>query len=160
MENSHMKNFKKNLQLRIIILTALMLCLWVVYIFSFQMLRSTNISATSFSPFPIDSFRIGAQVGIGIGLYLGILYHWAKAIHAFRNPEKLKLLYIAETDERKLFIKQKAGRLPCLIISISLATATVIAGSFNHTIFITLLITYFFVCLVHLILKLYYHWNY
>jgi len=155
MENSQLENFKKNLQLRIIALTSLMVFLWIVYIFSINMIQMSPQSSHG-----LDNFKTGVQFGFGAGLYIVILVFWIKAIHAVRNPDKLKSLYIAETDERKLFIKQKSGTLGAMITLVGLIIGIVVSGVFDDTVFLTLLGAYFFVAFVHAGLKLYYTWKY
>jgi hypothetical protein len=75
---------------------------------------------------------------------------------AMRDPEKLERLYIAEFDERKLMIQQMSGSVGFNVTIVGLLIATVIAGSYNATVFFSLLGASIFVALIRLVLKLYY----
>ena len=105
-------------------------------------------------------FIDGFQVGVASCL-LGVMIIFAvKYFIAISRPDRLKKLYIFETDERRIFIKQKTGNLGMNIIIYGLAVGTSVAGNLNNTVFFSLLGACLFVTLVRGIMKLYYNRKY
>jgi Fe2+ transport system protein B len=113
---------------------------------------------TNETQFPenIRDFILGFQTGIFIFLVCMLVIFIIRNVAAIANAEKLKKLYISETDERTLFIKQKTGSIGMNIILYGLIFGAVISGSIDYTIFLTLLGTCLFVAIVRGFLKLYY----
>jgi len=141
-----MEVFKKKLQTRVIILAIGLVCISATFTFTSEgLIRS-----------PTECFQAGFQFGVSIAVILVMVYHMFKTISAIRNPEQLKSLYISETDERKLFIMQKSGSIGMNIVKFGLVLGAFIAGSFNDTVFFTLLGACFFVLLVNKFLMFYY----
>ena len=104
----------------------------------------------------LQSFIAGFQTGFTIVIGILLLVILAKTRIAIRNPEQLKKAYIAETDERSLMIRQKAGSAVMNIIMYGLSVGALVAGNFNETVFVTLLAACLFVGLVGVSFKLYY----
>lgn len=88
------------------------------------------------------------QIGIFLGLQLAILFKIQKLRSALKNDYALKVLYIEETDERKKMIEQKTSSIGFTVIMICIVLATVISGFYNSIVFLTLIITSFFILLV------------
>jgi len=108
----------------------------------------------------LQSFTEGFQVGAIIALFGSLIFSFIRNVLAMKNPEKLKKLYISETDERKLMIMQKSGSDGMNIVMYGLAVGTAVAGNFNDTVFFTLLGASLFVTLVRCFMKLYYFKKY
>lgn len=105
-------------------------------------------------------FVDGFQVGLLAVLLGATIFNMIRIQIAVRNPEKLKKLYVAETDERKLFIQQKAGSMGFTIVIFGLVLATIVAGNYNITVFFTLLGATVFVEMVGGFLKIFYKFKY
>lgn len=104
-----------------------------------------------------SGFVGGFQSGLAI-CFLGVLIVLSvRYIITLRNPEKLKKQYVSETDERKLFIKQKTGDVGMNIIIYGLMVSTAVSGNINDTVFLTLLCATAFVSSVRAFLKIYYN---
>ena len=149
-----MEEFKKKLQKRVILYSCA-LCFAGAAV-----LLTRNFKKELFEPEHIRDFMDGFQLGFFIGLFSVLMVFLIKTIIAIRKPEKLKKLYISETDERNLLILQKSGSSGMNIAMYGLAVAAAIAGNFNYTVFFTLLSAAVFVTLIRLIFKLYYHKKY
>jgi hypothetical protein len=112
--------------------------------------------ATRFRERLIWETHIGFLWGIGTALTGVLLYCTIRSIGALRDQEKLKKLYIRETDERTRLVQQKSGSIGMNIACIGLVLAAAVAGIFNITVFVTLLAAGLFVCVIRGILKIYY----
>lgn len=108
----------------------------------------------------LQGFIEGFQVGSIVALFGALIFFIIRNIIAIKNPERLKKLYISETDERKLLIKQKSGSVGMNIIMYGLAAGTAISGNINDIVFFSLLGACMFVTLVRVSLKLYYRNKY
>ena len=108
------------------------------------------------APSPTGHFIAGFQSGISFALALLFLLSIYRTFVAMKNPDKLKKLYISETDERVLLIRQKAGSAGMNIVMYGFIIAAFIAGNFNEIVFFTLLAACLFVGLVRGFFKLYY----
>ncbi len=101
-------------------------------------------------------FMSGFSIGAAIGIMLLIFVLGVQAMTALKNQERFDKLYIAETDERSKFIKDKCGSRVILPTSITLLAVAVILGNYNFTVFATLLCASLFQLLVCLVIKIYY----
>jgi len=149
-----MDEFKKKLRNRQILIFVAMLGATGAFILS------SCLEKESATPENLRDFIGGFQVGVAAGLLGVLIVFAARYFMAIGNPERLKKLYISETDERRLFIKQKTGDIGMNIITYGLIVGTIVAGNFNDTVFITLLCTCLFVSLIRGFLKLYYRRKY
>ncbi|MCL1886262.1 MAG: hypothetical protein FWF98_05895, partial [Dehalococcoidia bacterium] len=103
---------------------------------------------------PYWNVNIGqVQLIIVASIIIILGYSVTKYIMAIRDPERLKRLYISETDERNILIKQKTDSVGMSIVMYVVAIAAAIAGNDSEPVFYTLLFTLVFVTLVHLLLK-------
>ena len=149
-----MEEFKKRLLHRQIFIWAGMLLACFVFIISSRFEKVETV------PEFMRGFIDGFQAGVA-ACFLGVLIIFAvKYFIAIRRPDKLKNLYIFETDERRMFIKQKTGNIGMNIIIYGLAVGTAVAGNLNNTVFFTLLGACLFVTSVRGIMKLYYNRKY
>ncbi len=101
-------------------------------------------------------FLRGFQTGLFITLMLIAVYSIAKMLSALKNPDKLKMTYIDETDERTKAISEKSGHNLFLAWCYPMLLATIISGYFSSSVFFTLLCALIFFELVHKALVIYY----
>ena len=149
-----MENFKKQLFSRQVLLIAGLLFATAALVFTGRFEKEAA------APENLRGFIDGFQIGIAAGLLAVLLMFAVKHFLAIRNPDRMKKLYIAETDERRLFIKQKTGDIGMNIISYGLVVGTAIAGNIHDTVFLTLLGASLFVTTVRAFLKIYYNIKY
>lgn len=149
-----MDDFRKRMQRRQIILVCGLLGACCAILLSRHYEKAP--SASEF----LRGFAEGFQTGIiAVTLLLPAFFIFRNTF-AMRDPERLKRLYISETDERKLMIMQKSGSDGMNVIMYGLAVGAAVAGNFNDTVFFTLLGACLFVTLVRGIMKLYYNLKY
>ena len=98
----------------------------------------------------------GFQTGMATGFVILCIAVIIRYISVLRNEEKMKKLYVEETDERKLMIYQKSGSMGMNIVMAGLAAAAVFAAYFDFAVFVTLMCASLFVSLIRFALKLYY----
>lgn len=108
----------------------------------------------------INEKMISFDIGASAGIELVMVYYVAKYAGSITNEEKLRKLYIEETDERKEYISSKIGVNGLVIIMLSLLLGGIIAGYFNMTVFVTLIAAAIFCALMTLGLKIYYNKKY
>lgn len=150
-----MEEFKKALQRQRILLVSGLLCACAAICLSARFFEK-EATTSDFASGYISGFQVGVTVFL-----LGILVVFiAKHTLALRNPAQLKKLYIATTDERQRFIKQKTGSIGLNVISYGLIVSTAVAGNINDTVFFSLLGACLFVVTVQGFLKLYYRNKY
>lgn len=101
-------------------------------------------------------FAQGFELGAFLGMIGGLLLSLINNLGALRKPARLKELYIKETDERNLLIQQKTGLWGFSLMVFGLLLASIVAGFFDQTVFLTLLGALGFLSLIQLVLKLYY----
>lgn len=104
----------------------------------------------------VSGFIYGFQVGISVGLEVIVILYTMKYAMVLKNENKLKALYVEENDERTKLIHDKIGGAGFNFALGAIATATVVAGFFNQTVFMTLLGVLVFIVLVKGSLKVYY----
>lgn len=125
-----MDNYRKVLRRRMYLLTVPILL--AVGLSIFNIFFASERIKESF----IFGFQFGAAISLGIiSIVLLIFYRRILA-----DDKKLKLQYNKENDERLKTIRAKAGVPMLLITSIVMIIAGIIAGYFNLTIFITLVV--------------------
>ena len=149
-----MEGFEKKLYNRIFLVFAGIIGATEAIYYSNRFTKEVSVSED------LRGFIIGFQIGIGTCLLVAMVYAMIKYFSAIRNPDKLKKIYISETDERRLFIKQKTGGIGMNIVTYGLVVGTVAAGNINDSAFLTLLCASLFVVLVRGVLKLYYRNKY
>ncbi len=107
-----------------------------------------------------DGFFDGMQVGWLFGMaavMAGMTVRYSRALH---NDALLQKFYIQETDERNRMIRDKIGGLGMNLAIGMLALGALIAGSFDRTVFITLMCATLGVLLLRIGLKLYFYHKY
>ena len=149
-----MDKFKKKLQGQQLLLVTGLLCACCA------VLLTRNYEKESSTSEYLQGFIEGFQTGIIVALVGALIFFISRNFMAVNVPERLKKLYISETDERKLFIKQKSGSVGMNIVMYGLAVGTATSGNINDTAFFSLLSACIFVAIVRAFLKLYYRKKY
>ena len=149
-----MDAFKKQLSVRLGLLTSGLLVICISLTLSGHYEKPASESEM------MQGFISGFQVGIAVALLLVMLFFVIRYIRAINNSERLRRLYIVETDERNVLIRQKTGSIGIHITNYGLILGTVVAGNINDVAFLTMLAASLFVGLVHVFLKLYYRRKY
>ena len=143
---------KKRIIINIIILVFILMIYGLLLIFRVSLIEMTGIKLDEHW----DSFNQGFCFGIVcaiIGVVLGTVI---KYMNAIKKEEKLRKLYIKETDERIKIIEEKIGSVGFNICIFGMLITAVISSFINTTIFLTLLGCAFFFVIIKLILKIYY----
>lgn len=101
-------------------------------------------------------FLSGFQTGLFTALMLVAIYSIAKMLAAIKNPDKLKMMYIDETDERTKAISEKSGHNLFMALCYPMLLADIISGYFSSAVFFTLLGVLLFMDITHLAMVFYY----
>lgn len=140
-----MENFRKQAKRTLIIYIAVLaaaVVLWVV----FSVFDIAGIEKDS------SSFRTGACSGITALMALNI----ARYSEALKNDEKLKKLYIAETDERTRLIFEKSNSASFRTVIIVLGLSAMVASFYSETVFSTLIAVIFVIIFINAGFNFYY----
>ncbi|MBE6855939.1 MAG: hypothetical protein E7500_00730 [Ruminococcus sp.] len=121
-----MKEFKEKIQHKIKLYSLFMVCMVLIFISGITMFQ------TEFD------FAKGMMTGFFISIMVGLMYYISRLNDALKNEEKLKEMYIAETDERNLAIAKETSSTATPIIMMGLALSALVAGFINTIICITL----------------------
>lgn len=95
-------------------------------------------------------------MGVFVGIELVSVYMLVSSYTALNNKEKLKEMYINETDERNMAIAKETSQKSALISMIGTALATIVAGFFDKKICLLLCAVVFFDVLVTVLVSMYY----
>ncbi|MDE6710354.1 MAG: hypothetical protein K2J76_07680 [Oscillospiraceae bacterium] len=144
MENFR-KQAKRTLKIYIFVL-AVAIVLWVV----FTVLEIAGGENNS------SNFRNGACAGIATLMALNIVRYSA----ALKDDEKLKKLYIAETDERTRLIYEKSNSSSFRTLIIVLGLSTIVSSFYSDTVFYTLIAVIFVIIFIQAIYSFYYRRKY
>ena len=147
-----MENFKKTLKKRFIAyttLSVLMLTVNVVLIIlnAFEILKPV---ATS----------MGAVYGALMGGFVVLLKYAIDAKKALKDEKRFKKLYVANTDERMLFIEKSTSNLTTNIFLVILGIAAIIFTYINETIYYTLFYVFIIYLNITFICNIYYNKKY
>ena len=149
-----MEKFKNQLKTRFILN-----CVAVVVFALVIALLSYTVSGRMDEEGP-EIYFLGFQTGAATA-FTGMLLIFALRLGmALRNPEKLRKLYVAETDERRCFVAQKTGSTGIKAAIGGLFGAAIAAGYYNFTVFVTLIGACLFVCAIVISMKVYYSAKY
>jgi len=149
-----MDNFKKQVTVR------LRLLIFGLGVTSLSLILSSRYDKPASESEFMQDFISGFQAGIAVALLLVLFFFVIRFARAITNSERLRQLYIIETDERNALIRQKTGSIGMNIANFGLILGTVVAGNINDTAFLTMLAASLFVGLVHAFLKIYYRRKY
>ncbi|MDR3085990.1 MAG: hypothetical protein LBU47_06740 [Christensenellaceae bacterium] len=108
-----------------------------------------------------DSFMVNGHIsaytlGEATGIAFVAAFYSLRGLFALRDESRLKKLYIAETDERSLFIAAKSGGAAMTVAMAGLALGALCAGFFSEAVFWALNGAMLFLALVCCCFKLYY----
>lgn len=111
---------------------------WLLITVLFILNQQFNFIGIRLTPANHDvaSFQLGLILGIEF-LAVATMMRYIKAL---KGTTSIELLYNQEHDERQQLIRQKSGMPMLMITSTLLLVAGVIAGYFNATVFLTLVI--------------------
>lgn len=140
-----MENFRKQAKRTLIIYIAVLavaIVLWVVFTV-FDIAGGENNSS---------NFREGACAGVTALMALNAARYSA----ALKNDEKLKKLYIAETDERTRLIYEKSNSASFRTVVIVLGLSTMVASFYSETVFYTLIAVIFVIVFIQVGFNFYY----
>lgn len=101
-------------------------------------------------------FLSGFQFGLFTALMLEAIFSIVKMLSALKNRDKLKRMYIGETDERSKAICEKSGHNLFMAWCYPMLLAAIISGYFSSIVFFTLLGALVFMILVYYALVIYY----
>lgn len=137
-----MENFKRSLKLRVV---------WGSVYCAAALVLSISL------PFAAGrTYASGFTVGVAIGIAAIALFFVIQSARALKNEEKIRKLYIAQTDERAQFIAGRCARSSLLIILALIALADLVAVYLDRTVFYTLLTVTYCIALIAAGSKLYY----
>lgn len=140
-----MEDFRKKVERRFKLDTMVCLCSLALYF----MLKFLTKGASDFAQ--------GISMGVFVGMEIVAVYSLSRTFTALRNEEKLKEMYINETDERNIAIQKETSQKGSTISMVGTAVAAIAAGFFDEKICFTLVAALLFSALVTIILNAYYN---
>lgn len=147
-----MENFKKTLKKRFIAyitLAALLLTVNAVLVI-LNALEILKPVATS----------MGTVYGASIGACVVLLKYAVDAKKALKDEKRFKKLYVANTDERMLFIEKSTSNLTTNIFLVILGIAAIIFTYINETIYYTLFYVFIIYLIITFFCNIYYNKKY
>ena len=140
-----MEKFRKNLKIKTI--AAIVICLLApTILITLQIITKRDV----------DTF--GSTIYGAFGGILSVaIFNLVRMLSALSNEEKLKKMYIAETDERNILIGKQTCTSSLFISLMGIAFAALIASYFNITVCLTLAAAVLFISLVLLCVRIYYN---
>ena len=84
------------------------------------------------------SFARGFQVGAAVAMIAVLGLFVVRNIRVLRDPDRLKQMYVAATDERTTLVQRSAGLLSMSLVAYVVPLGAVIAASLNATVCLTL----------------------
>ncbi len=139
-----MEEFRTKLQRKTTIVTVLCCLLPII-----------TIAAKMFFKLEND-FSSGMTLGICCGSMLVVVYYLVRNFMILHNEEKLKKLYIEQTDERNEAICKEAMKTSSFILIIVFGIASIITGFIDQTICMTLCAVIYTSAFVTVVVKKYY----
>ena len=127
-----MEKFKKKLQIRRVLLVAVIL--FAVALGIFDVFFSIKTVGESYN----EGFLVGFQTGGAIGLGLVAIIAFIRLSIVIKDDTKLKQQYNMENDERLKAIRARSGMPMLIFTSAAMLIAGIVAGYFNPTVFVTL----------------------
>ena len=140
-----MEEFKKKLQKKLWIST--FCCMFVpVVLIVMQIITKKDVDYAS-----------GMIYGAVSGALVTAVFNLARMYSALHNEDKLKKMYIEETDERNIMLNKETCNTALIISLICISFASVIASFFNIGISIALAAAACFTALVTVVVRIYYN---
>ena len=143
-----MEKFRKQIKIRLITYLAFDVLMAVVYLIVY------NIYDDKYT------FSAGYSTGFFSGVVGAVIVLAIRCAVVLRDPEKLKKLYILETDERSRLIREKTASGSFTVSVLILGFAAVIATFFSDTVVCVLAAVIIVMTVVKLSLKFYYDRKY
>lgn len=140
-----MDNFRKKVEWRFKLYTTLCLCGLALYF----MLTFLTKNASDFAQ--------GISMGVFVGMEVVAIYNLARTYAALHNEEKLKQMYIKETDERNIAIQKETSQKGLTISTMGTSIAAIVAGFFDEKICFSLVAVLLFSALMTIIVNAYYN---
>lgn len=140
-----MEGFRKKVEKRLQVYTMLCCGSLVLYI------------ALKFLTRGISDFAQGLTMGVLVGLETVAVFHLVRLFAAVHNEDKLRNMYINETDERNLTIQKETSRKSSAICFVGMAIAAIVAGFFDEKICITLVSVSVLSALINIVISAYYN---
>ena len=81
-----------------------------------------------------SDFARGLTAGVLCGLEVTAVFNLVRLFMISHDDEKLKQLYITETDERNISIEKESAKKSQLIIMFGIAVADIVFGYFDETV--------------------------
>lgn len=103
-----------------------------------------------------ETMPSGFTLGFACGIAAVALVVAIQSARALRREEKIRALFIAETDERNQAISRNAASSGIQILLAGLSVAMLVGVYLNQTVFYTLLGTTLFLALTMILTKCYY----
>ena len=104
----------------------------------------------------VSDYIAGMSLGMCVGIAMVAAFYMVLMARALRSEEKLKKLYISETDERLALIRTRAGGTGMVVSIAGLLLGALVAGYYSAEVFFTLVGATLFVSLVVVCLKGFY----
>ncbi|MDE5858916.1 MAG: hypothetical protein K2H23_00765 [Oscillospiraceae bacterium] len=146
-----MEDFRKQVKKTLNIYTAVLIAAIVIFV-TLNIVEITGILS--------EKSLNDLSNGFGTGVCTAIIVFMAIAIcryhGALKNDEKLKKLYILETDERERLIYEKTNSASFRTVIILLGFAAMVASFFSKTIFYTIVAIIMVIAFVQVVFKFYY----
>jgi len=144
----NMEDFKKRLRTRIIV------CLIGAAVAAavFIVLRLTVYSE--------DSFVYYFSGGMCYGMATAFLATAVRFAVTLKHPDELQKLYTKETDEREIFIMEKASRASFFVSVFIIALSSAVAAFFSELLAMALVIVLFVMAMTKAAFVLYYRKKY
>lgn len=124
-----MKEYTKTIKTRIWLYSALLVIALALCVLSYVLGPHTGQYAY------LSGFQVGALTSSGLLLAIILV----RLVLGLRNPEKLRAMYVQDTDERNRMIKEKTGGTTFTVFNFLLLFAAVPLGYYNILIFYTLI---------------------
>lgn len=121
-----MEDFKKKLTQKYRLIAGFCCCAVCIY---FGLMRFTTTA---------NDFAQGLLNGMFSGIMIVSIFNLARIHRALHNEEKLKQMYINETDERNIAISKETMKTSSVVSLMATALAVIISGFFNPVISMTL----------------------
>ncbi len=156
-----MEKFRKQIKRRLT--TNVVLAIFLVVLFAALMIMDATNAWSTFLPVEKNgdsAFLAGFRSGFCTSLIGFAVVKIIVLSRALKDENKLKAMYIKETDERNLLIEQKTSSASFAVTIMGLAVACVIVSFFSRPILYTLVCVILFVSIVKVAFSIYYSKKY
>lgn len=107
-----------------------------------------------------DSFAYGFSGGMCFGTAIALCSNAVRFAVTLKHPDELQKLYVEESDEREIFIMEKASRASFFTSVFIIALSSAVAAFFSELLAIALFILLFVMALTKAAFVLYYRKKY